>query len=72
MLSASLLIELSPVISIVPALVMAPPESATPLSFNVLLASTWTAPPSVIVVPVTVVPSSVSVLPASTVSWPLL
>src|SRR5438067_1113728 len=51
---------------------MAPPASATPLSFNVLLASTWTAPLSVIVVPVTVVPSSVSVLPASTVSWPLL
>ena len=49
-----------PVISMVPRLVIAPPDSATPLSFSVSLPSTWIVPVSVIAPPVTVVPSRVS------------
>ena len=47
--------------SMVPELPIAPPVSATPLRLSVLVASTFTVPRSVMVLPVTVVPSSVSV-----------
>src|SRR5436189_151084 len=44
LLSASLLIELSPMMSMMPRLLIAPPLSATPLRFSVLVASTLTVP----------------------------
>ena len=61
--SASLLMLVSPLMSTVPRLLIAPPVSATPLRLSVLVASTLTVPLSVMVVTV-VVPSSVSVAAA--------